>query len=175
MRASPLFATLVSPSPERAHELAHGIERPANQEAGDLVLSMTLEQYFATLARTIDGPAAGREQSDPIVLQWLVNSAEEEACTTTLRNGVLVYVPGKDHFAGTPQTVIKLTREVLNGLMYGPKGFKDAFDAAVRDGLVQIPEGKQDYADTVFGYLTASDPSFPIVAPTGEGATATQG
>ncbi|MFF4403057.1 alkyl/aryl-sulfatase [Streptomyces sp. NPDC001404] len=158
-----------------AHELAHGIERPANQEAGDLVLSMTLEQYFATLARTIDGPAAGREQSDPIVLQWLVNGAEEEACTTTLRNGVLVYVPGKDHFAGTPQTVIKLTREVLNGLMYGPKGFKDAFDAAVRDGLVQIPEGKQDYADTVFGYLTASDPSFPIVAPTGEGATATQG
>ncbi|MEU5424932.1 alkyl sulfatase C-terminal domain-containing protein [Streptomyces olivoreticuli] len=126
---------------------------------------MSLEQYFSTLARTVDGPAAGREQRDPIVLQWLIGGADEETCTTTLRNGVLVYVPGKDHFAGIPQTVIKLTREVLNALMYGPQGFKTAFDVAVRDGVVQIPEGKQEYADTVFGYLTAPDPSFPIVAP----------
>ncbi|QRX89664.1 MULTISPECIES: alkyl/aryl-sulfatase [Streptomyces] len=148
-----------------ADELAHGVERPANQEAGDLVLSMSLEQYFSTLARTVDGPTAAREQRDPIVLQWLVSGAEEETCTTTLRNGVLVYVPGKDRFAGTPQTVIKLSREALNGLMYGPTGFTNAFDAAVRDGVVQIPEGKQEYADTVFGYLTAPDPSFPIVAP----------
>ncbi|MEU1376019.1 alkyl sulfatase dimerization domain-containing protein [Streptomyces triculaminicus] len=148
-----------------AHELANGIERPANQEPGDLVLSMNLEQYFATLARSIDGPTAAREQGDPIVLQWQITGAEEETCTTTLRNGVLVYVPGKDLFAGTPQTVIRLNRDVLNGLMYAPDGYKVAFGTAVRDGLVHIPEGKQDYAETVFSYLTAPNPSFPIVAP----------
>jgi alkyl sulfatase BDS1-like metallo-beta-lactamase superfamily hydrolase len=91
---------------------------------------------------------------------------EVTAYATTLRNGVLVFVPGKDRFAGTPQTVIKLTREVLNGLMYGAQGvYRTAFDNAVRDGLVEIPEGKQEYASTVFGYLTQPDPSFPIVAP----------
>ncbi|MFF4222173.1 alkyl sulfatase C-terminal domain-containing protein [Streptomyces abikoensis] len=118
------------------------------------------------LARAIDGPRAAREQRDPIVLQWVINGGEEETCTTTLRNGVLVYVPGKDRFAGAPQTVIKLTRDVLNGLMYGANGdYRAAFDKAVRDGLVQIPEGKPEYADVVFGYLTRPDASFPIVAP----------
>ncbi|MCC3777352.1 alkyl/aryl-sulfatase [Streptomyces sp. UNOB3_S3] len=149
-----------------AHELAHGIEKPYNQEPGDIIFSTTLEQYFSTLARAIDGPRAAREQRDPIVLQWVINGGEEETCTTTLRNGVLVYVSGKDRFAGAPQTVIKLTRDVLNGLMYGAQGdYRAAFDKAVRDSLVQIPEGKQEYADTVFGYLTRPDASFPIVAP----------
>ncbi|MFF4219121.1 alkyl/aryl-sulfatase [Streptomyces nondiastaticus] len=161
-----------------AHELAHGVERPYNQEPGDLILSTTLEQYFSTLARALDGPKAAAEQGEPIVLQWVIEGAEEETCTTTLRNGVLVYVPGRDRFAGAGfsnvggpgaplrLTVIKLTRDVLNGLMYGAGGdYRTAFDNAVRDGLVQITEGKQEYADTVFGYLTRPDTSFPIVAP----------
>ncbi|MFF4158809.1 alkyl/aryl-sulfatase [Streptomyces sp. NPDC001678] len=149
-----------------AHELAHGVERPYNQEPGDIIVSTSLEQYFSTLARAIDGPRAAREQRDPIVLQWVISNGDEQTCTTTLRNGVLVYVPGKDRFAGTPQTVIKLTRDVLNGLMYGANGdYRAAFGKAVRDGLVQIPEGKPEYADAVFGYLTRPDSSFPIVAP----------
>ncbi|MGK5543527.1 alkyl/aryl-sulfatase [Streptomyces sp. URMC 127] len=155
-----------------AHELAHGVEPRAGQEAGDLVNSLSLEQYFAALARSIDGPKAGAEQSAPIVLQWQVTGATDQTCTTTLRNGVLVYVPGKDLFAGTPDVTLKLSREALSRLVLAGPDFPRNFDQAVGNKEIEIVDGEQSAADTVFSYLTGPDPKFPLVAP-GVGGTRT--
>ncbi|GAA0348447.1 alkyl/aryl-sulfatase [Streptomyces blastmyceticus] len=136
------------------------------QSSADLVRSTSLEQYFSMLARSIDGPKAADEQRSPIVLRWVISDTGQE-CTTTLRNGVLVYVEGADRFAGPPQVTIKLTRETLNSLAETPL-FRRNFDTAVDAAPQQIelsPASGKAAADTVFGYLTIPDPKFPIVGP----------
>ncbi|MFD9903405.1 alkyl/aryl-sulfatase [Streptomyces sp. NPDC059063] len=155
-----------------ARELTVGVENRATQEAGDLVNSLSLEQYFAAMARSVDGPKAAAEQRTPIALQWRVTGTPEQSCTTTLRNGVLVFVPGKDILAGTPQATITLSRAALNGLYLSGPDFPRNFRTAVEKGEITLggPE-QQAYADTVFGYLTLPNPKFPIVAPAAPGRT----
>ncbi|OKI05038.1 alkyl/aryl-sulfatase [Streptomyces sp. CB02923] len=145
-----------------ADELRSGPQRPASAGAPDLVHSMTLEQVFAALARSVDGPTAAREQRAAIVLQWHFTDTGQE-CTSTLRNGVLVYVAGKDLYAGKPQATITLTRAAFDSVLLAGPLFQQNFDAAVTSGAVQVDDLAA--ADTVFGYLTVPDPSFPIVTP----------
>ncbi|MEU4202035.1 alkyl sulfatase dimerization domain-containing protein [Streptomyces sp. NPDC039022] len=145
-----------------AEELRSGPPRPTGQGAPDLVRSMTLEQVFAAMARSVDGPRAAQEQRAAIVLQWQFTDTGQE-CTTTLRNGVLVYVDGKDLYAGKPQATITLTRSAFDSLILEGPLFQRNFDAAVKAGGVRVDD--QPAADTVFGYLTVPDPSFPIVTP----------
>ncbi|MFH8405943.1 alkyl/aryl-sulfatase [Streptomyces sp. NPDC018019] len=146
-----------------AEELRSGRpERPAGKGAPDLVRSMSLEQVFAAMARSVDGPAAAREQRAAIVLQWQFTDTRQE-CTTTLRNGVLVYVEGKDLYAGKPQATITLTRPAFDSLILEGPLFQRNFDAAVKAGAIRVDD--QPAADTVFGYLTVPDPVFPIVTP----------
>ncbi|QDQ09743.1 hypothetical protein FH965_03525 [Streptomyces spectabilis] len=119
-----------------ARGLATGVARHARQETGDLVENLSVAQHFAAVARRIDGPRAADEQRSPIVLRWRVTGAPERECTTTLRNGALVHVPGRDLLAGTPQATIAL-------------GSPD-----------HLPR-----ATTVFAYVTTPDPGIPLAAP----------
>ncbi|MEF3115317.1 alkyl/aryl-sulfatase [Streptomyces chrestomyceticus] len=145
-----------------AEELRTGPQQPTSKGAPDLVHSMTLEQVFAAMARSVDGPKAAQEQRAAIVLQWQFTDTAQE-CTTTLRNGVLVYVDGKDLYAGKPQATISLTRATLDSLVLEGPLFRRNFDAAVKAGTIRVDD--QPAADTVLGYLTVPDPSFPIVTP----------
>ncbi|MEV5598321.1 alkyl sulfatase dimerization domain-containing protein [Streptomyces sp. NPDC052496] len=145
-----------------AEELRTGPQRPTSKGAPDLVHSMTLEQVFAAMARSVDGPKAAQEQRAAIVLQWQFTDTGQE-CTTTLRNGVLVYVDGKDLYAGKPQATIILTRPAFDSLILEGPWFQRNFDAAVKAGSIRVDD--QPAADTVFGYLTVPDPAFAIVTP----------
>ncbi|GGV09970.1 alkyl/aryl-sulfatase [Streptomyces spectabilis] len=149
-----------------ARELATGVARHARQETGDLVRNLSVEQYFAAVARRIDGPRAADEQRSPIVLRWRVTGTPERECTTTLRNGVLVHVPGRDLLAGTPQATITLSRAALDGLCLNGPDFRRNFTAAVERGEIAL--GSPDHlpcATTVFAYVTAPDPWRPLAAP----------
>ncbi|KOT57937.1 MULTISPECIES: alkyl/aryl-sulfatase [Streptomyces] len=145
-----------------AEELRTGPQRPTSKGAPDLVHSMTLEQVFAAMARSVDGPKAAQEQRAAIVLHWNFTDTQQE-CTTTLRNGVLVYVAGTDLYAGKPQATIALTRETFDSLLLEGPLFQRNFDAAVKAGTIRVDD--RTAADTVFGYLTVPDPMFAIVAP----------
>ncbi|MER5297986.1 alkyl sulfatase dimerization domain-containing protein [Streptomyces lasiicapitis] len=141
-----------------------------SQSSADLIRSTTLEQYFSALARSVDGPKAAEQHTAPIALDWVFTDAATgaetgEKCTTTLRNGVLVFVPGGDRFVTTPQATIRLSRRALDGLAETP-GYKKNFNQAVRDKKITL-EGAhaQEATDAVFGTLTLPDPKFPIVTP----------
>ncbi|QLE72756.1 MBL fold metallo-hydrolase [Streptomyces rectiverticillatus] len=144
-----------------AEELRNGPQKPVPHSASDLVKSMSLEQIFSSMAKSVDGPRAAAEQRSPIVLRWVFNGTGRQ-CTTTLRNGVLVYVDGEDLFAGKPQATITLSRAALDEVLTQGFDFKKNFDAAVGNG---IEVDDQAAADTVFGYLTYPNPVFPIVTP----------
>ncbi|GAA3013458.1 alkyl sulfatase dimerization domain-containing protein [Streptomyces lactacystinicus] len=140
-----------------------------SQSSSDLIRSTSLEQYFSALARSVDGPAAAEQYRVPIVLDWVFTDETGVEtgvrCTTTLRNGVLVFVDGGDRLVGVPDAVIRLTRGTLNELAERP-GFKRNFDTAVEDKLVLLEgEHAQEAADRVFGTLTLPDPQFPVVTP----------
>ncbi|MEW2527457.1 alkyl sulfatase dimerization domain-containing protein [Streptomyces sp. NPDC047071] len=141
-----------------------------SQSSVDLIRSTTLEQYFSALARSVDGPTAAERHRVPIVLDWVFVDAETgaetgERCTTTLRNGVLVFVEGGDRFVVTPDATIRLSREALNELAEKP-GYRKNFNQAVEDKKIAL-EGADAQAatDAVFGTLTLPDPRFPIVTP----------
>ncbi|MEU3350729.1 alkyl sulfatase dimerization domain-containing protein [Streptomyces sp. NPDC037389] len=168
-----------------ADELRMGhAQKPQVSGASDLVHSVTLEQFFTSMAKSVDGPRAGAEQTGPIVLRWTVTHGGQgsgtkpeqpparvpETCTTTLRNGVLVYVAGEDVMAdlsgnGTKVTEarISLSREMLDELVLAGPRFTEHFDNAVGHGITV--EGDLSAPDTVFGYLTFPDVVFPIVTP----------
>ncbi len=136
------------------------------QSSVDLVRSLSLEQYFSALARSVDGPRAAADNPAPIVLRWIITDTGQE-CTTTLRNGVLVYVEGKDVVAGEPQATISLTRKTLDALAQSPL-FRKNFDALLTANPPQITladPAEQQAADKVFATLTVADPKFPIVTP----------
>ncbi|MBZ4318954.1 alkyl/aryl-sulfatase [Streptomyces huiliensis] len=157
-----------------AWEVLDGPQKPVVHGASDLVRSMSLDQFFAALAKSVDGPKAAAEQSGPIVLRWAVRSetasAEvkdgtepEHVCTTTLRNGALIYVDGTDPLAGKPTATIRLTRATLNQLALAGPRFPHTFDQLVTEGAIEVDD--KAAVDTVFGYLTFPDPVFPIVTP----------
>ncbi|WP_424886874.1 alkyl/aryl-sulfatase [Streptomyces sp. XH2] len=141
-----------------------------SQTSADLIRSTTLEQYFSALARSVDGPAAAAQHTGPIALNWVFiddNTGAEtgDKCTTTLRNGVLVFVEGGDRLLEAPHATIKLSRRTLNELAETP-GFKRNFDQAVESKTITLEgENAQAAADAVFGTLTLPDPKFPIVTP----------
>ncbi|MCC3770624.1 alkyl/aryl-sulfatase [Streptomyces sp. UNOC14_S4] len=143
-----------------AWEVLAGPQKAISHGASDLVRSMTLEQFFEAMAKSVNGPKAAEEQPTPIVLRWQLGVQE---CTTTLRNGVLIYVEGRDLLAGKPTATITLTREALNELALAGHRFTQNFNEQVVNGTIQVDD--QAAADTVFGYLVFPDPRFPIVTP----------
>ncbi|MGW3179249.1 alkyl/aryl-sulfatase [Kitasatospora sp. NPDC001119] len=135
-----------------------------SQSSADLIRSTTLYQYFSAIARSVDGPTAAEQHRIPIVLDWVFTDTGEK-CTTTLRNGVLVFVPGGDRLVDVPDATITLSRPTLNELAMKP-GFRRNFDQAVQDGTITLAgERAQESADAVFDTLTLPDPKFPIVTP----------
>ncbi|MFJ8473763.1 alkyl/aryl-sulfatase [Kitasatospora sp. NPDC094011] len=145
-----------------AYELQHPPVAPIDNGSADLVRSMTLEQFFTALARSIDGPQAAAGQPRPIVLRWLVTT-DSQTCVTTLRNGVLVYVEGSDVLADAADATITLSREALERLALAGHRFRQNFDDECKSGAIQIDN--QAAADTVWSYLRFPDPVFPIVTP----------
>ncbi|MFE0173327.1 alkyl/aryl-sulfatase [Streptomyces sp. NPDC059002] len=141
-----------------------------SQTSADLIRSTTLEQYFSALARSVDGPTAAEQYRVPIALNWVFTDETTGAetgqkCTTTLRNGVLVFVDGGDRLLEAPHATIKLARQTLDKLAETP-GFKKNFDQAVQDRKITLEgENAQQAADSVFSTLTLPDPMFPIVTP----------
>ncbi|MFF2075038.1 alkyl/aryl-sulfatase [Kitasatospora sp. NPDC058162] len=135
-----------------------------SQSSADLIRSTTLEQFFSALARSVDGPTAAEQHRVPIALNWVFTDTGD-TCTTTLRNGVLVFVPGGDRFVDAPDATITLTRRTLDLIAERP-GFQRNFDQAVQEGLITLAgEYAQQATDSVFGTLTLPNPKFPIVTP----------
>lgn len=152
-----------------AKEVVDGPGGTPTQAGLDLVQSLSLSQVFDTLAQTIDGPRAGEEQSVPISLQWHVTSPQQQGVTTTLRNGALIHVPGKDLLVAKPQATITLTRDALDKVLIAAAvakgGFKEAFEAAVAADAVSVTGDDPTAPSTVFSYLTKPDTNFAIVTP----------
>ncbi|MEV7779665.1 alkyl sulfatase dimerization domain-containing protein [Kitasatospora sp. NPDC088351] len=135
-----------------------------SQSSADLVRSTTLEQFFSALARSVDGPTAADRHRLPIALNWVFTDTGEK-CTTTLRNGVLVFVADGDRLLEVPDATITLSRQTLNEVAQTP-GFRRNFDQAVRENKITLDgEKAQQAADAVFDTLTLPDPKFPIVTP----------
>ncbi|MFJ5953942.1 alkyl/aryl-sulfatase [Streptomyces noursei] len=140
-----------------------------SQSSSDLIRSTTLDQYFSALARSVDGPTAAEQHLAPIALNWVFTDAQGaatgEKCTTTLRNGVLVFVEGGDRFVELPAATVTLSRQTLNELAETP-GFKENFNKAVQAGKITLEgERAQEATDAVFSTLTLPDPKFAIVTP----------
>ncbi|MFD9880115.1 alkyl/aryl-sulfatase [Streptomyces alboflavus] len=150
-----------------AQEVVDGPQKGVRHGAADLVRSMTLNLFFQAMAKSIDGPRAAEEQPTPIVLRWILDTPRQE-CTTTLRNGVLIYVDGPDPLAGKPTATITLSRKSLDELALSGPRFTQNFDDQVTAGTIQVDD--RSAADTVFGYLVFPDPRFPIVTPRRVGA-----
>ncbi|MEW1653781.1 alkyl sulfatase dimerization domain-containing protein [Streptomyces sp. NPDC093707] len=152
-----------------AKEVLDGPGGTPTQGGFDMVPSLSLEQVFDTLAQGIDGPTAGKEQPEPIALQWHITEPQQEGVTTTLRNGALIQVPGKDILVAKPQATITLTRQTLNRVLIAasaPDGiFQDVFNAAVDNGDITVTGDDPTAPATVFGYLTKPDTDFAIVTP----------
>ncbi|MFB7909726.1 alkyl/aryl-sulfatase [Kitasatospora sp. NPDC056076] len=148
-----------------AQEVVHGPQPLiTSQSSADLIRSTTLDQFFSALARSVDGPTAAEQHRVPIALNWEFTDTGDR-CTTTLRNGVLVFVPGGDRFVEVPDATITLTRRTLDDIAETP-GFQRNFDRAVQDGRITLAGTyAQQAADSVFGTLTLPDPKFPIVTP----------
>ncbi|MEV0445923.1 alkyl sulfatase C-terminal domain-containing protein [Streptomyces spectabilis] len=108
------------------------------------------------------------------MLDWVFVDAETGAetgvkCTTTLRNGVLVFVEGGDRFAVTPDATIRLSRKALDELAEKP-GFQKNFNQAVDEKKITLEGANAQAAtDAVFGTLVLPDPKFPIVTPRARG------
>ncbi|WP_367137377.1 MULTISPECIES: alkyl/aryl-sulfatase [Streptomyces] len=145
-----------------AQEVISGPQKASDHGAADLVRSMTLDLFFQAMAKSIDGPRAAEEQTTPIVLRWVLDEPRQE-CTTTLRNGVLIYVEGPDALAGKPTATVTLTREALNNLALAGHRFTQNFNEQVAKGTIQVDD--QAAVDTVFSYLVFPNPRFPIVTP----------
>ncbi|MCC3777708.1 alkyl/aryl-sulfatase [Streptomyces sp. UNOB3_S3] len=159
-----------------AQEVVKGPQKAIEHGASDLVRSMSLEQFFMAMAKSIDGPKAAEEQRDPIVLRWVVTGNPPEVvegvpqpgtpdreCTVTLRNGALIYVEGRDLLAGRTDATITLSRAALDQLALSGHLFTVNFDKEVKEGVIQVDD--LSVANTVFRYLTFPRPSFPIVTP----------
>ncbi|MCB5910024.1 alkyl/aryl-sulfatase [Streptomyces pinistramenti] len=150
-----------------AKEIVVGPTGTPSQAGLDLVQSLSLEQVFDTLAQAIDGPKAARDQLQPIALLWHVTEPQQQAATTTLRNGTLIHLSGVDLLAPKPQAVITLTRNTLNKTLIKaamPGGsLKDAFQAGVSDGEISVSGDDPTAPATVFGYVTKPDTNFAIV------------
>ncbi|MFD4536183.1 alkyl/aryl-sulfatase [Kitasatospora sp. NPDC058397] len=135
-----------------------------SQTSADLIRSTTLDQYFSALARSVDGPTAAERNRLPITLNWVFTDTGD-TCTTTLRNGVLVFVAGGDRLVDVPDATITLSRQTLDDLAQTP-GFRHNFDQAVQDQRITLAGANaQQAADAVFETLTLPDPKFPIVTP----------
>ncbi|GAA2707560.1 MULTISPECIES: alkyl sulfatase dimerization domain-containing protein [Streptomyces] len=145
-----------------ARELQRLPEAPISTGAADLVRSMTLEQFFSALAKSIDGPLAASQQRKPIALRWKVTPGDQ-TCVTTLRNGVLVYVEGDDPLTPVVDATVTLSRQALEDLALAGHRFTQNFDDEVKKGTIQVDN--QAAADTVWSYLRFPDPVFPIVTP----------
>ncbi|QDQ10318.1 alkyl/aryl-sulfatase [Streptomyces spectabilis] len=152
-----------------AKEVIDGPGGTPSQAGLDLIQSLSLDQVFDTLAQAIDGPKASREQREPISLQWLVTEPQQQGATTTLRNGALIHVPGKDLLVAKPQATITLTRSTLNKVLIqaaAPGGsLRAAFESAVADGEITVTGDDPTAPATVFGYVTKPDTNFAIVTP----------
>ncbi|MEV4744267.1 alkyl sulfatase C-terminal domain-containing protein [Streptomyces sp. NPDC049555] len=73
----------------------------------------------------MDGPTAAEQHRTPIAPKWVFTDPDAdgkavETCTTTLRNGVLVFVHGQDRLVDAPQATITLSRKTLNELAAPP-------------------------------------------------------
>lgn len=154
-----------------AQEVVDGPQKPTEHGASDLVRSMTTEQFFTAMAKSVDGPKAAQEQTSPIVLHWTLTDQGHpyQWCTTTLRNGALIYVEGPyapvegSGDPSKPTTGISLSRGALDDLALAGPRFTENFNEQVANGTIEVED--QTAADTVFGYLTFPDPRFPLVTP----------
>ncbi|MEU8548173.1 alkyl sulfatase dimerization domain-containing protein [Streptomyces roseoverticillatus] len=152
-----------------AKEVLDGPGGTPSQAGLDLIQSLSLDQVFDTLAQAIDGPKAAREQREPVALQWHLTEPQQQAATTTLRNGALIHLAGVDVLAPKPQATLTLTRNALNKVLIKaalPDGsLQAAFQSAVSDGEITVTGDDPTAPATVFGYVTKPDANFAIVTP----------
>jgi alkyl sulfatase BDS1-like metallo-beta-lactamase superfamily hydrolase len=136
-----------------AKELREGpLGTPSTVAAADIIVRLTLEQLFDSLAIRIDGPRAWGER---IVLNWTVDS---ERYAMRLENAVLSYLPDKQD--PEADASITIARSAFNRVLLGEATPQDL----LASGDLQI-DGDAMKLATLLGLLDEPDPNFAIVTP----------
>lgn len=131
-----------------AMELREGITpQPISLGSGDLLLALTIEQIFDSIAIRIDGPKAWGER---FAIDWHLTDLDER-WRTSLSNGV--FVPEADPPSGDVNLTVTLTKAQLLRLL-GGKGL----DEIETSGDVSVLQ-------TLVGVVDTVDLNFPIVTP----------
>jgi alkyl sulfatase BDS1-like metallo-beta-lactamase superfamily hydrolase len=131
-----------------ARELRDGVTvQPMTVAASDMVMSLTVEQLFDSVAIRIDGPTAWNLSFS---VDWIFTDIGER-WRTTLSNGV--FVPQAEPGDGDVELTITLTKPQLLGLLTGRELEGPTYDG---DAGVLV---------SLVGAVDQFDPNFAIVTP----------
>jgi alkyl sulfatase BDS1-like metallo-beta-lactamase superfamily hydrolase len=131
-----------------AKELREGISKqPTSIVARDVIVALTVEQVFDSIAIRIDGP---RAWDLDFAIDWVFTDLHER-WRTTLSSGV--FVPEPDPSGADVALTVTLTKPQLLQLLAG-----QGLDQPTYDGDGSVLQTLVSVVDTV-------DPNFPIVTP----------
>ncbi len=137
-----------------ARELREGPSGTAATVPRDLVVNLSTEQLFDSIAIKIDGPRAGGLQ---IKLHWWFTDTGEEH-SVSLQHGVLTHRPGAP--IGSVDATISIERSALDEMIVGASTIAEI--VAARRLTI---EGDQSSLGELFALLDQPDPGFAIVTP----------
>jgi linear primary-alkylsulfatase len=138
-----------------ARELREGVAGSATVASSpDVIVALSMEELLDALAIQIDGPRAWGKR---MVVNWSITDSGEQY-VTTLENGVLTYVAGKQA-AGADATVT-LARPAIDAVLLGQAKLEDQ----VKSGKITIG-GDGAKLGELFGLLDKPNPTFAIVTP----------
>jgi alkyl sulfatase BDS1-like metallo-beta-lactamase superfamily hydrolase len=139
-----------------AHELRQGnIGSPTVAASPDLVMALTIDQLFDSLAIRVIGPKAWDEH---LVLDWVVTDRAERV-RLELRNGVLTHRRVSSDAEGA-DVAFALATPVLKQLLMGTRPL-----AALAEAGEVAVTGDPGALGALVGLLATPDPAFEIVLP----------
>ena len=138
-----------------ARELREGVAASATVASSpDVIVALSMEELLDALAIQINGPRAWGKR---MVVNWSITDSGEQY-VTTLENGVLTYVAGKQA-AGADATVT-LRGPAIDAVLLGQAKLQDQ----VKSGKITIG-GDGAKLGELFGLLDKPNPTFNIVTP----------
>ena len=119
-----------------------------------MIVALSMEELLDALATKVNGPRAWGKR---MVVNWSITDSGEQY-VTTLENGVLTYVAGKQT-AGADATVTLACR-LIDAVLLG----QAKLDDQVKSGKIAI-SGDGSKLGELFGLLDKPNPTFNIVTP----------
>jgi alkyl sulfatase BDS1-like metallo-beta-lactamase superfamily hydrolase len=138
-----------------ARELREGVAGSATVASSpDVIVALSMEELLDALAIQINGPRAWGKR---MVVNWSITDRGEQY-VTTLENGVLTYVVGKQ--AADADATVTLARPAIDAVLLGQAKLEDQ----VKSGKITIG-GDGAKLGELFGLLDKPNPTFNIVTP----------